>query len=125
MATKQTTAATVKLVTEPVVEQSIVEVPTPMTAEQIAQAKAQVKQLQAALKADKANQPKRNSLQAEIDKQETSPNQSLRWLMWSMVRNRTQHGQSFAEAREAVLVICANLIDAGHGKDTWNEAKNQ
>ncbi|MGO8948940.1 MAG: hypothetical protein ACLQUY_15080 [Ktedonobacterales bacterium] len=112
----QTTAATIKLVTEPVVLDSNTD---------LASLLSQQKAIAAQIKEARANQPKRNTLQAEIDKQETSPNQNLKWLMWSMVRNRTQRGQSFEEAKDQVLAICANLIDRAYGKDKWNDVRNQ
>jgi hypothetical protein len=84
---------------------------------------SQQKAINAAVKEARANQPKRNTLQAEIAKQETSPNQSLVWLMWSMVRNRTQRGQPFDDAKAAVLAICANLIDTAYGKDKWSDVR--
>lgn len=79
-------------------------------------------QLKEIAAAEKSNPQER--LAKEIEKQELSPNGSLTYDMFAYVNRRVVPGQSPEDAKEAVLAICARLIDEGLEKgNPWKLAQ--
>jgi hypothetical protein len=116
--TQTTAAATIDQPT-PVVQQSV-EMDSKTRMEYlVSQQKAirdAIKETRAADKAAKAAN-RGNSLQErlakEIETQELAPSNSLTYQMFTTVNRRVQLGQDPEEAKQAVLAICARLIDSG------------